>query len=430
MGEKTDDRMVEGRWARIRKRASTAWPWVVVVGASAVAVALWAVPAPEAPSPEEALSGIRRAARQREIAKMVESLSDVVSATVLLRESDGAASDAASVAIEMRVGSTLGPETASAIAGLVASAAPGVDPADVVVVDSRDPARTHRLAPDADVAHKGAALLRLRERVERALADKIRGFFAGMQIESVVVVSAKLELDEIKERILTLDPDRRGEFVVSEERSSGVARQPSGATTGASVNRAASLPGLDAPRDEGGEFRKTESIVSYVTQEIAKTGKGLSDVSASVVLFDRLVHEDGTWKYDRSVEKNLDDYQALVARALGASDIRNVEIKYLKSPWSTPPVTAVAEQSSIVAGIGQYIALGVAALFALLAVIIASTRRARTTPVEAAPVEQTEESEGSIPPGEKLRREATRIVTEDVERAAAVLGRWVMREAS
>ncbi len=406
MAQPTDEGTTERRASGRRGRSAALAALGAVVALAAVA-GLWLAAGTRAgsPAPDELRNAARRRAREREIARMLATRGEVRSAAVIL-SGDAAGKPAASVTLDLRAGAALSPETASAVAGLVASAAPGLDPHDVIGVDSRDPARTHRLSPDAETAYAGAAVLRLRRDVERSLADKLRALFAGMGIECVAVVSAELDLDRVEEEILKLDPDGRGEVVLREER---------------------------------GETQKIEAAVSRITQKISRSPKGLAKVRASVVLFDRVVQEPaGTWRYDRSVEKKLAAYGVLAARALGlaAADMkpgRPVEVQSLASPWATPQV----ETPRPVASHGKLWTVQSAALIAATVVaallVFALVRIARAGPraggddtrAAAAPEEAA---------GENVMADATEqasgAASRAAERAASVLRRWIASEGA
>lgn len=415
------------------------WPWILAGAAGAAVilaglVGLWALSASARPgTPQEMLEDLRRAARGQEIARMVAGLDGVRSAEVLLRERTEGSPAGASVTLEMAQGEVLGPERASAVAGLVASAVPGLDPARIVVVDARDPARTHRLAPDADVAHRGAAVLRLRAQVERALAERIRGLFAGMQIECVAVVSAQLDLDSIKERLVEIDPSGKGEFVTRDERTLEPVARLAGRTAASAATEGGAVAGrpaaLEGPARKGPgasplETRKTEFAIGRLTQEITRSPRGLARITAGVVIFDRIRQaEDGSWEYDTSVgsEENLARYAQLAANALG-TDVESIELQYMPSPWQAPPE---AEPVRRVSGVAAWLAIAVLVTGAAAVVFAArkaSARRAAAAEVEARPAAP------EVPPAEEVRREASRAASEDTERAAAVLHRWIARE--
>ncbi len=393
----------------LKRRLRAVWPWAVAAGAVAIAVGLWTAGTMRAGgrTAPELLEDMRRGAREREIARMITTLHDVRSAKVLLR--DGTQRPA-SVTLELCGGAVLTPSTASAVAGLVASAAPGLDAHEVVVVDSRDPGRTHRLSPDSEFAYRGAAVLRLRRDVERALADKLRALFAGMSIECVAVVSAELDLDRVEEKVLKLDPEGKGEVILSEERG--------------------------APSDGGslrGQTRKIEAEVSRITQEISRAPKGLASVKASVVLFDRVIQDaDGTWKYERIADKDLDNYRALAGRALGLDndEIKNktVEVQYLKSPWAKPPV-AEAEPRLFgplawAAGAVVIAAVAVGAIAAAFALGRLVRRRPAVVQPQPVPVEPEDQPQSA----EKLKADVASSAAGDVERTAAILRRWIAQE--
>jgi len=399
------------------------FPWAIMgaalVGALGLALALRLVGPVRAEA--RARSGspddVRRSAREREIARMVSTLGEVRAATVLIGESG--VGGKASVTLEMREGCALSAEKASAVAGLVAAAAPGVAPEDVVVVDSGDAARTHRLSDTSGVASEGAAVLRLRHEVESALADKLRVLFTGMGIDCVAVVSAEIDLNRVKEHLIEVDPKGTGGVVVRDERGYPA---PQGAPGPAATEEGA-VP--------ASEMRRTEIDVSRLTQEVTKAVGRLANVRASVVLFDRKTQKrDGTWEYT-SVEKDLANYKSLAVRALGLEDYDKdaVEVQYMPSARATP---AMEEAPMIGAG-ALTLALGAAATALALAALaglayaLARIRRGRAAPkaeAEAAAPESAEE----VPAVERLRTDVSRTAAADVGRAAAILRRWIARE--
>jgi len=384
------------------------FPWAIVgaaiVGALGLALALRLVGPVRAEVRARAVDpdDARRSAREREIARMVATLGEVRAATVLIGESG--VGGKASVTLEMRPGCALSVEKASAVAGLVAAAVPGVAPEDVVVVDSGDAARTHRLSDTSGVASEGAAILRLRREVESALADKLRALFTGMGIDCVAVVSAEIDLDRVKEHLVKVDPDNTGGAVMREERGN----------------------------PESGETRKTEIDVSRLTQEVTKAVGTLANVRASVVLFDRKTQrQDGTWEYT-SVEKDLANYKTLAVRALGleGEDDDAVVVRYMPSARATP---ASEETPTPWAGALAWVlgaaatAVAIAAL-ASLAYALARTSRGRAAPKVKAEVATAPESAEEAPAFERLRTDIARTAAADVGRAAAILRRWIARE--
>jgi len=419
------------RLARARRAIRSGWPWAVAAcaGLAAIVLALRAAGDGSGRTAGVSLEDARRAERERNLSRMICSLADVSSAEVLLREGSGGAAPGASVTVAMRRGEALSDETASSVAALVASAVNGLDPSNVVVVDARDPARPKGTRRGEELAGEGAALFRLRQEVERALADRLRGLFAAMQIECAVAVSAELDMDRVHERVLELDPQGRGEIVLREERASGLrpadAPETASLAPGAAANRPAEIPAGRAERAGGTETRKTESAVSYVTREIARSPRGIADLRASVVLFDRLVETpDGRLRYDRTVvpEKvRLGEYARLAARALGLDDPAAVEVQYLPSPRAEPvgfgePGPSPAALAALAAVAVAVVAFGVG-----LGLV---RRRARRAP---APAAAPEVAPAPGPPAD-IRTDVRRLVAEDLERAAAILGRWIARE--
>jgi flagellar M-ring protein FliF len=365
---------------------------------------------------------------------MVATLGDVRSATVLIGEAGGRGGKA-SVTLELREGCALSAEKASAVAGLVAAAAPGLAPEDVVVVDSRDAARTYRLSSDSGVASEGAAALRLRREVECALADKLRALFTGMGIDCVAVVSAEIDLDRVREHLVEVDPRATGGVVIKDERGYPTPEGARGAAAtgrGASAGRPAVLPGAGAGRVD--ETRRTEFDVSRLTQEVTKAVGRLAKVRASVVYFDRRKQDaDGTWSYDKTVasEENRIAYRRLAIRALGLEDYDEdaVEVQYMPSARAEPVVEDARLRGRDVLAWAAGAAATALAIAVVVAVVVAFARMVRrrgAPPAEA--VAALPEGEPELPASERLRRDVARTAAEDVGRTAAILRRWIARE--
>lgn len=202
------------------------------------------------------------------------------------------------------------------------------------------------------------------------------------------------------------------------------------------ANRPAALSPAAAAAPAGSpvETRTREFEIGRLTSEITRRPRGLADVNASVVIFDRVRQAaDGSWEYDRTVgsNENVERYTQLVARALGLDTEQEGQIvlQYMPSPWRAPPEAAVAGRGPGAAGY-----LAIAALVAAGAVVAYAAQRsfARRAVAAAAEAERPPEEPRLRPPAElpvkELRLEATRAAGEDTERAAAILHRWIARE--
>lgn len=374
----------------------------LAAAAVALLVLRWVLPA----------SGGAGAARERQLARLISGMQGVERAEVLLGEGS------ASVALELEEGGGLTPEAASTVAALVASAVPGLGPEDVVVADDAHPGRSYRRPSDEALAEEGASLLRLKASVERALEGKLRALFARMQIECAAAVSAELDLDRVRESHVELDPLRRGEFVLREERTRLPGPGGANVEESTTAGRPSVLPAEGAGRTE---TRSTEASVGYLTRDVEKAIRGLTRVRASVVLFDRLVRDkNGRLSYDTDiVQGRLDRYRDLAAAAIGA-DRLDVELQHLPSPRPEPEAEARAPAAWPLWAFGALLG---AALVVLLFFSLVS-RRAKEVRARA-----EEAGIGEVPPAALgLREEAAELAGRDAELAAAVLRRWIAQE--
>lgn len=335
---------------------------------------------------------VERVALQGELARMLRGLRGVDEARVLIQSAGNGAS--VSVGLRMRPGFSLDGRFARSVASLACGAVSELSPEKLAIVDLDRPERVVRpLAPADDLA-AGLGSFDLRRRIEAELAGKVRAFFAGMGIDSAVLVSAELDLDRVKERLRKVDPTGQ---IVRESRSP--------------------------------ESRETEFEYGWLVQEITREPKGVIKVKASVVLFDRLVEdEDGELKYDRSVvQGKLGEFKKLVANALGAdlkADEDAVQVSYLPSavrPPSPPPIMTRELAKSAISWLVVVSAAGAAVFVLFLAI-----RPRRPAPPPEPPEEELPEE---LPPEVRELRQARelagRTLTRRKSEATVVARRWL-----
>jgi flagellar M-ring protein FliF len=386
-------------------------------------------------------------ALQNELALMIGNLAAVESAKVIIKE--GQESDifgegrpgGASVTIRTRAGSRITPELVNSIAGIVKSAVPNIDPADITIVDSRNN-KTFNPMQKNDELYEAPGMFKLKQDVETALADKVRGMFLHMGVDAVVVVNAELDLQKVAQKIQEVDPQSRGPFVTTERRSKRSLSEPpkEGGVVGIESNRrpgtqvgtgagivAGTAPELQASTPttkESSDERESSYTYSYMLKEITGAPKGLARVSASVVLFDRIVEKDGKITYDSDIiSSRMEDWKQLVSSALGIGIDADVVVKHVPSTGPAPVVAGVGLEyipfEDIVTK-GVLLVLALAAFFVLFIILRRMVRPA------AAGVELEPLPSGGTDRITQLQRAIRDQVGTQPDRLSRILSRWIV----
>ncbi|HHN46744.1 MAG TPA: hypothetical protein ENN09_04810 [Planctomycetes bacterium] len=386
-----------------------------------------------------------RVALQNELALMIGNLSAVENAKVLLkegREADifgGGQPGGASITVRTRPGARLTQDVVSSIAGIVRSAAPNIEPGDITIVDARTNV-TYRPQDHKDELFEAPGIFRLKEDVERALADKVRGMFIHMGVDAVVVVNAELDLRKVQEKVQEIDPQGRGPFTLKERRSKSTSSEPvrDGGVAGIEANRrpgtaigagagitagameTAALPAASDTRED----RDSTYTYSYLVREITQAPKGLAKVSASVVLFDRIVEKDGKVFYDgQIVQERMGDFQQLVATALGIEKETDIVVKHVPSAGPAPTAAGIGVETAPYWETASKAALLLLAAAAFAAAYLALRKLTRK------PAAAGEDELPTAMPADRITQLQKAIrdqVTNKPERLARILSRWVV----
>ncbi|MBN1809630.1 MAG: hypothetical protein JW909_11230 [Planctomycetes bacterium] len=385
-------------------------------------------------------------ALQNELALMIANLSAIESAKVLIKE--GRQADifgegrpgGASVTVRTRSGTRLTDEIVESIAGIVKGAVSDIAAEDITVVDARTSV-THKPKENKTGLYEAPTVFRLKEDVERALAEKVRGMFLRMGVDAVVVVNAELDLEKVQERVQSIDPENQGSFIVSERRTKNQTSEPvrQGGVSGIEANRRLGTTvgtggglggavGVAQPTHattESSEERDNTYTYSYLLKEITRAPKGLTKVSASVVLFDRIVEKDGTVQYDSKViAQGMDDWNRLVANALGIDDATAVVVKHMPSAGPAPVVAAgVGVQLVAYRELASRALTAVIALAAFAGAYVLFRRYMAGHAGKEAPV--------PLPSGQpdritQLQKAIADQVSQKPDRLARILARWIV----
>ncbi|NEY91155.1 flagellar basal-body MS-ring/collar protein FliF [Tabrizicola oligotrophica] len=251
----------------------------------------------------------------------------------------------ASVTVSTAAGG-LPAEQARALRHLVAAAVPGMQPADVAVIDAVAgllPGEDASLRPDAAGEARAAEL---RRNVERLLEARVGAGKAVVEVAVEVVT----EREAITER--TFDPQGRVAISQETENRSGTANEPGGAVTVAS-----NLPDGDAGAGAAGKSETSESRervnyeVSETQREVLRTPGAIRKISVAVLVDGQSVTAaDGTQGIEPRGEDELAVLRELVASAVGLDEARGDVLTIKSLAFRPDPAVGELLEAGILAG--------------------------------------------------------------------------------
>jgi flagellar M-ring protein FliF len=298
----------------------------------------------------------------------------------------------ASVTLTALPGS-LGPLQVRALRHLVASAVPGLAPADVAVIDS-----VAGLLENAEeaalpaVADQRAA--ELRASVERLLAARVG--------PGRVAVEVAVDLVSARESVVERRFDPQGRVAISTETEE---RSDQSTAAAAGVTVASNLPEGDAAAGEGDRSQssqtreRTNFEVSETQREVLRLPGDIRRLTVAVLVDgERVTAADGSTTWQPRSEAELADLRDLVASAVGLDEARGDVLTLKSLPFDVPAAAgtpAEADGASALAALDPLrliqlatlagVALGLG-LFVLRPVLLAALRRPEPPPLPPPPL--------------------------------------------
>jgi flagellar M-ring protein FliF len=256
---------------------------------------------------------------------------------------------------------------ADALRFLVASAVPGLAPADVAVIDGVGGliSGSDSQSTSADTQEK---VEELRSRVERLLAARVGAGNAVVEVS----VDTVTETESILER--SFDPENRVAISTEIQESSASSQD----NMSGDVTVASNLPDGDAAGNAGAasnENTESRSVTNYEVSETQREvlrGPGAVKRISVAVLVNSVTSVDdaGETIITARAAEELEDLRLLVASAVGLDETRGDEITIRSMAFETLPIAGteagMGEIPSTPLNIMQLIQTGVLALVALI----------------------------------------------------------------
>ena len=410
---------------------------------------------------------LRRDALAGELRNMIKGLDGVESCRVAITdESEGEFNLApekvgVGVTITPRGGKKIDQAFANSVIDLVSSGVNNCDPAKITVIDTHNPVRQfHKEDTDTEV-NIGNKRFALNREVEQQYQKKINELIASMgYLGNAVVTCKKIDLEKVKKLIQTVKPDEVvtvSSKVHKLDAKDGVA--PGGPTGyqavepgGTAGTLGPASPGTPSTRKENDA--ETRTICSFVTEEILSSPVKIANLTASVVINDRVVQKKDekagvVQAYEAPSDEEMKKWKNLIAKIMGIEETddetvnKSIFICHMKPPNDQPGILPPAPPPSLgdlAASYAPYARLGGVLMLTAVAFFFLyglGKRAAVAPPAEAAAPAagpgaiSAAEAAGAEPDELKLRQMQDRLrnlIGQDPRKVAALVKRWLAHE--
>ncbi|WP_456408422.1 flagellar basal-body MS-ring/collar protein FliF [Caldithrix abyssi] len=233
----------------------------------------------------------------------------------------------ASVVVNLKPGADLSPAQLKGIAALVANSVEGIEPENVVVMDSRGDVLLEGNKENSLLANVGNQY-QMQQNIEKALQEKVQSIVAGVvgPRNAVVKVTAELNFDQIERTKEEYDPDNQ--VLLSQEEYTETSNDLADSVNNYTVRKVTS------------NYELSKTVERYVSN----SGK-IKRLAVAVLVngkYTKVTNEDGSveLKYEPRSEEELNQIAALVKSAVGYDEERGdvVEVQNMQLVDSTPPV--------------------------------------------------------------------------------------------
>ncbi len=282
-----------------------------------------------------------RRALQGELARSVAELDPVARARVQIAlpertpfVGNGERQPSASVVVDLRPGSELGPAQIRGIVHLVSASVEGLTNERVTIVDGRG----RLLAPAGDGLEVGqpAGGGEHQRRLEEELAERIEAILVPAVGPGRVVARVRADLDwtQVEQTEERYDPDSQVErseqrSVESDRDGSAIAAGPPGA--------ASNVPGRPGAEPIDGTARSTSRTSETINYEISKTVRRSVEAPGSVERISVAILIDGKPGGEQGFEpwepEAIANFEELAKRAVGFSVERGDDLKITNAPF-------------------------------------------------------------------------------------------------
>lgn len=273
-----------------------------------------------------------RRALQGELARTINSLEEIQQSRVHLalpKESlflEQQKKATASVTVKLKQGKTLRSSQVDGIAHLVASSVEGINPEDVIIVDSKGNILTTTYG-DTKFGKMTSAQVDYQRNMEKELVSRIQSMLENVVGKGKAVVRVSADLDfRVSERTEeNYDPD--SPVIRSVKRQTDKTAYP---LSGAAKT---------AARAEGSEHEKLDETINYeINRVVNKTVLPVGEMQklSVAVLIDGIYGKDakGVEVYQPRAKKDLDALEELVKKSAGINTARGDQVVVTEMPFS------------------------------------------------------------------------------------------------
>ncbi len=353
----------------------------------------------------------------------------------------------ASASVMLKLKSRLVPSKVEGIVSLVASSVEGLSPDRVTVVDSsgrvlfkgQDQADTAAVFASNNLEHQ--------RQVETKVAGHVQSMLEGIvgKGKAIVRVSAGINFEQVDYSEEKYDPE--SSVVRSTQRRSESSEKGPGSSTGTSVLTLEQ--GAGTVQEAPARFQKKDEVVNYevdkVIRHVIRPSGTITRLSVAAIVdgtYEVNTAEDGTTtrKYVARGQKELDEFEKIVKRAMGYDADRGDQVSVSSFALSILPVTGAPEETGM-----DWLALGrryvrTALNFALVILVflfvvrpLLKSLKGITTTIsipKQLPEGEEVSAGGALPEPEKvgMQEKAMRLAKTNVERTEHMIKGWLDEE--
>ena len=397
-------------------------------------------------------------ALQNELAKYIESISDILEAKVFITQEEPSPllkshiERTASVKVKVRGSRELTKEEVKGIVTFVASGVKGLNPEKVTIIDNRG--RPYSLNSDNGAADK----LEMTWKAEKHLSQKIENMLLEFMPRAKATVSLTLNLEKRRRELKDYqhpDLNKNGSAVLVnnfQEKEDSQSKEGSQGVVGAGTNSQADIrEGDGGTQMKTGKSTKKEDFDNSLVQEfVTYDGLQMMVTGVSVVVVDKKA--DPNYKSDLPLSETNKPYketswlsgniqgatlQELVASAIGITNPAIVKIteQAMEMPELPKPESALVKT---IAGLDMYLIIMLLLSIVGVFVLLKMVRKAQPEEeILEMPEYEDKDAKDDLPPlkepelDPRIRQVENRIkeiVDEDPVRAASLIRHWLSSE--
>ena len=281
----------------------------------------------------------------------------------------------ASIVVTLQQGKTLSKGEIEAIAHLISTSVPGLDPKNITIVDTKGKSLKIGSGEDLDFASGKNDEYRVayEHRITKAVEELLEKSLGVGKVK--VQIAAELNFDRVVINSEQFDPNTS--TVRSTQSSDESERTPVGGSDNLDISVANNLPGSQSAEQELGLFATSNKSNDVINYEISKTIKNQISEVGAIQRLSVAVLVDGTYTNDKIYvpRSNIElaQIEKLVKVAIGYNEDRNDTVQVINMQFATDLIPEEPKSESLIdpqiQSILQMLIIALAAIAILVLVV-------------------------------------------------------------